>query len=294
MPHSSRSSRRDKGHSSDISFSHSKSLKFPRESSSPSSWARFCNDATVLTLGGYSIAVAIGEDISSSVSSAHSLAETLFTPAEADMYRTWKDGKSPPRADWRKLSTALSATTSAQRARWNDLTDALRVLYDDSKISKENCKAWTEKYTDVMPLLLATKKVEKSRHDARPAKAIGSSKSKYDVHEIIGCRKVISEIGKQRVRSNTTIKQLNKDADEREKDLNKRLARVNHDEPRDRDDAASKFLAREQYYSKLTKVRVERVQMNGEVARQNAEIDSSESALKDRIALLEDKLRRQK
>lgn len=292
MPQSSRSSRHaGKGPSSDISYSHSKVLKFPRDSAPPSSWAKLCRDSTMAVLGGYSVAVAIGEDISSSVSSAHSLAETLFTPKESDMYGEWKRGTSPPRADWRRLHTSLSEKTSAQRAKYNALTDALRVMYDEPSLSRENCKAWVEKYVDFMPLLIACKKVEAIRDDAKPAKG-ASSKAKYDVHEIVACRKVISEIGKQRQRSNTTLKQMNKDGTEREQELMKRLARVNHDEPRDKVTASDKFSARENYYSKLAKVRIEKVEYNLEVTRQNLEIASAELALKERIAILEERLRR--
>lgn len=107
------------------------------------------------------------------------------------------------------------------------------------------------------------------------------------MHEIIACRSLISEIGKQRVRSNIALKKLNKDADEREADLVRRLARINLDEPKDMDSAASKFTAREQYFSKLTKTCVERLQMTADVHRQNIEIDSAETVLKERIALLE-------
>lgn len=292
MPQSSRSSRHVKGPSGDISYSHSKSLKIPKESSSPSSWARFCNEVSILSLGGYSVAIALGDDIGASVNSASSLAEKWFTKAEADMYADWKRGRSLPRADWHRLSTDLSAKTSAQRARWNDLTDALRFMYDDGKITRENTKAWTEKYSDMMPLLNACKKVSLAREDSRYAKSSSSSKTRYDVHEIIACRSLISEIGRQRARSNSKIKQVNKEADERERDLVKRLGRLNMDEPKNREAAASKFGAREQYYGKLTKTRVMRIELNAEVARQNLEIDSAEMALKERIAIIEERLRR--
>lgn len=294
MPQSSRSSRRVKGPSGDISFSHSKSLKIPREQASPATWARFCSEVAVMGLASYSVAVAIGEDLNGSVSSAHQLAELLFSPHEKEMYTAWRKGKAPPRVDWRRLTTPLSATTSAQRSRWNDLTNALRELYKDSSISKENCKAWIEKYNDYMPLLNACKKVESVRHDAKAAKNATSSKSRYDVHEIMACRYIINEIGKQRVRSNTLLKKLNKEADEREADLMKRLNKVNGDEPKDRESVASKFAAREQYFAKLTKTRVERVQMAAEVNRQNLEMNSAEMVMKERIALLEDRLMRYK
>lgn len=294
MPPSSRSSRRVKAPSGDVSYSHSKSLRIPREQSSPSTWARFCSDVTVLVLGGYSTAVAIGEDLNGSISSPHQLAEQLFSPLEREMYSAWKKGKAPPRADWRRLSTALTASTSAQRARWSELTDALRALYGESNITKENCKGWVEKHKDYMPLLNACKKVEMARQDAKPAKNSSSSKSKHDVHEIIACRALISEIGKQRIRSNTQLKKINKDADEREADLSKRLAKINLDEPKDKESAASKFTAREQYFSKLTKTRVERVQLTADVNRQNIEIASAEMVLKERIAILEERLKRHK
>lgn len=208
------------------------------------------------------------------------------------MYSAWKNGRSPPRVDWRRLYADISDKTSSQRARYNQLTDALRVLYEDRSISRENCKAWVEKYDELMPLLCACKKVQLIKDDARPMKGSSSSSGKYDVHEIVGCRKVISEIGKQKQRSNTQLKQINKDGTEREQELLKRLARINSVEPRDRESASNNFSARESYYGKLAKVRIEKVEYNLDVQRQNLEIDSAELALKERIAILEDRLRR--
>lgn len=291
MPQSSRASgHHSRGASSDIHYSHSKKLSIPRERSSARSWARFCNDSLLLLVSGYSVAVAIGENIDSSVSSATDLAATLFTPNEKDVYSAWRKGKSPPKADWRKLQESVSGLSPAQKSKWADLTRALRVLYGNDSISRENCKAWVEKYSDLMPLLNACRKVEMVRADAKAAKV--TSKVRRDVHEIVICRKIMAEIGKERVRANTDLKNFHKQATERELDLNKRLARVNADEPKDRDAVANKFAAREQFHDKLVKLRTERVTLAAEVARLNAEINSTELALKDRIAVLEERFKR--
>lgn len=292
MPHSMRSSasrpRKPSSPSADVSYSHSKRLSIPGESSSASTWARFSSEVGILLLGGYSIAQAVGVDLDASISSAGQLAEPMMTRVELEQYTKWRKGKPVPPVDWRRFSTPLNGNTSPQRARWNDLTDALRVLYDDDTVSRENCKAWVEKYTDMMPLLIACKKVELVRDDSKLGR--GSSKARRDVHEIVGCRLIIAEIGKQRVRSNTWLKQLNKDSASREVDLLERLERVNISEPRDREDVAGQFAAREQYYGKLTKVRVDRLEKAADIGRQNVEMLTAEKLIKGRMNVLMNRL----
>lgn len=285
----SRTSARRSKPDGDLSYSHSKRLSIPRESAKNSEWARFAADATALLFSGSSLATALGDDVDVAISSPEELVHGLLTVREKEMYSHWKKGSSPPRADWKRLRTALSGTTSAQRARWNDLTDALRVLYADSTITPENCKAWVEKYNDNMPLLIATKKVETARRDARYAKG---SKAARDVREIAACRRLISEVGKQRIRSNTMMKKLNREAGEREADLVKRLNKLdNGDEPRDKDSALKKLTTRESYWAKLTKTRTERVETGALVARQNADLISVEKALQNRLMALEERMR---
>lgn len=286
-----RSSKSTSSHSEEVNYSHSKKLSIPKETSSITSWTRTAYETCLLLSGGYSLAVALGEDVDASISSPVELAESLLTPREAEMLYQWRKGRSPPKVDWRRLSTSLHASTSIQRARWAELTDALRILYGgDSSISKENCKAWVEKYQDQMSLLIACKKVETARRDAKGAKA--GSRAKRDVREIVACRTIISHFGKQRVRSNTELKKLQKDSTDKEAELSKKLARLDGDNPRDKESTMSRYSAREAYWSKLTKVRMQRIEASGVVGRQNTEINIMEKALKARIAGLEDRLKR--
>lgn len=243
-----------------------------------------------MLLSGYSLAVAMGEDVDASASSPSQLAEPMLTDREREMYSAWRKGKSPPRVDWRRVVVSMSSATPAQRARWTDLTDALRTLYEDKNISKENCKAWVEKYPEAMPLLSACRKVETIRRDARGGKA--SSKARRELREVVACRSLMSSVGAQKVRSNTSLKKLHKEADERELELTKRLARLDMDAPRDKETAVKKFQAREAYWSKLTKIRLERLEKAADVNRQNSEIDAFQKSLQNRITVLEDRLRR--
>lgn len=293
MPQSSRASGyHSRGASSEIQYAHSKKLSIPRERSSSRSWARFCNDALTLLVSNYSVAIALGEDVDASVSSATDLASNLFTPNERDVFTAWRKGKAPPKVDWRRLQESCSGLTPAQKAKWAELTRALRVLYGSESLSRENCKAWVEKYPDMMPLLNACRKVETVRMDSKAAKV--TSKARKDVHEIVICRKIMAEIGKERVRANTDLKDMHKESTKRELDLIKRLARVNRDEPKDRDAVTASFAAREQYHDKLVKVRTERIAIAADVARLNSEINSAELALKERIAVLEERFKRLK
>lgn len=292
MPQSTRSSEvhRRASSSTEIRYGHSKKVSIPAERSSSRSWARFCNDVLVLLVSDYSIASAIGKDVDASVSSATELASALFTPTEKDMYSSWRRGKAPPRVDWRRTGESISGMTSAQRAKLSEMTDALRVLYDDTSISRENCKAWMEKYSSLMPLLNASRKVELVRTDTKAARV--TSKVRRDVHEVVACRMVMGQIGRERVQANTALKALHKEASEREIDLNKRLARLNASIPRDRDSVSGQFTAREQYHEKLLKVRTDRIVAAADVARLNAEIHFVELSLKERINQLESRFRR--
>lgn len=271
--------------SSDIHYGHSKRLSLPHEKSSPKTWTRFCNDALMLLVSHYSLASALGQNVDSSVSSASDLASSLFSSAERDQYTAWKKGKSPPKVDWRRFSTALSSSSSAHRAKWTDLTYALRALYSNDSISRENCKAWVEKYTTLMPLVNAVRKVELVRTDTKAARV--SSKIRKDVHEMVACRKIMAEIGRERVRANTALKSVHKEGTDRELELNRRLSRLSLEIPKDRDAVTHGFSSRENFYDKLVKVRLERIQIGTEVAVLNAEIKSLESALMNRIATLE-------
>lgn len=296
MPPSVRSSARSSKPSSkpatnpsvshDVTYSHGRKLSVPREGASPSTWTKFSSELTMFVLSRYSLAVGLGTKIDGTISSATDLADQLLTDRERQMFTAWKKGKAPPRVDWRKLGQSLKNPTRAQLNRWEELTDALRNLYQDGSISKENCKAWVEEFDELMPLLNACKKVEVVRHDARPAKS-GSSKLRRDVHEIIACRQMMGEIGKQRIRSSTKMKQIQKDASEREADLSGRIIRLNAELPKNRDAQLAMFEGRETYLAKLTKTRTDRVEMAADVTRQNQEVHVAEEFLKGRIEALE-------
>lgn len=264
----------------------------PREQSSPGKWAVFCRDLTVLLVSNHSVASALGKDVDAVISSALQLAEPWFTDREREMHAAWKKGRVPPRVDWKRLRDPSCDATPAQRARWAEMTDALRVVYDDAAITRENCKAWVEKHGEMMPLVNACKKIEAVRHDMKLGKATGSSKARRDVAELVTCRAVMADIGKQRVRSNTHMKTVNKHATDREAELTKRLEKINAEVPKDKEAALSKFGAREATHGKLTRSRVERVEMAAEVSRQNVEIDTVEHLLKERMEGLEERLRR--
>lgn len=274
----------------EVTYAHSKKVRLPKESSSVETWTSAAGEAYVLLSGGYSIAVALGDDVDASISSPLDLAENLLTPREASVLSDWRKGRAPPRADWRRLAQPLNASTPVQRARWAELTAALRIVYNEPNITKENCKAWVEKYPEQMTLLNACKKVEIARHDAKGAKA--GSKARRDVREIVACRTVISHFGKQKVRSNTELKKMHKELTVKEADLSKKLGRLDSELPRDKEMAVQLFTARESYNNKLAKIRMLRVDEAAKVARQNTEFNTLETLLKLRIAALETRLKR--
>lgn len=275
-----------------ISYSHSRRLAIPRSFRDASAWSAVFSDITKLLLNDYSLSKALGHDPDASLSSATRLSAPLLTDHEAKEYAAWeKDARNLPRADWRRLRTETNASTSAQKARWEELTNALRALYKEDGLRAENCKAWVEKYQDKMSLLVAARKIETTRSDMNAANKAGG-KAKKHVHELVACRKVMNEVGKYRHEMGAVMRATNKDANEKEEDVSKRLGRLERDAPRKKDGAADLFKERSRLYEKLGKARKDRLEVQMKHGRQQAEMNVLEGALRARMNALERAVRR--
>lgn len=192
--------------------------------------------------------------------------------------------------DWKRLRTSITGAPSHRR-RWQSFVPALSTIYS-TKVSPENCKAWAEKYPDMMPLLVAVRKVETVHRDARGVK--GNSKARKDFYEIVACRKLMSDIGTQRISSNKELKAKNRAAGEKEMELVKKIARMDKTSmPSDRDSAEKKFEARDIAWKKLTRIRTARVTDVATVRRQNVELGALEAAVKARITALQERLEKE-
>lgn len=277
-----------------IEFRHNKSFSIPSSSrSTPDDWANMASYATGLVVARYSIASAMGREPESDSASLSEAADRLLTSREASMFADWKSNASAalPRADWRRLHTSISGSPAARR-RWAAFVPALGLLYDArAPLAPENCKAWADKYPNAMPLLVAARKMERAKYYA---KCVGSSGSaRMDFLELIACRKLMSEIGAQRIKASAKMKQINKYADEKEHDLLRRLSKLNVSDappPSSRDSVAKASEARDATYSKLTKTRTSRISDAAMVKRHNVELTALESALRVRIGAIEERL----
>lgn len=246
--------------------------------------------ATGLLLDRYSVATALGTPPEQDNASSYDAALRLLTSHEATMYSAWT--KSPqsilPSPDWRRLSLQITGSPANMR-RWRNFIPALSALYSTSHLAAENCKAWAEKHPDLMPLLVAARKME---HAKRIAKYVGSSRgSRAYFLELLACKKVMCEIGAQRVKSSIRMKEINKFAAEKEQELSRRVAKLNAAElPSSRDSAAKMSEIRDATYAKLAKTRTNRIRDGSMVKKQNVELTALEVALRRRIDALEERL----
>ncbi|KAI0567041.1 Rabphilin-3A [Gracilaria domingensis] len=247
--------------------------------------------ATGLIAGRYSVATAMGKSPEKDSASLSEAADRLLTSREASMFLTWKkDPKSAlPSPDWRRLRTSITGSPASRR-RWEQFVPALQLLYGDrERLSAEHCKGWAEKYPDAMPLLVAARKMHRARHYARGAGS--SSSARLDYLELLACRKLMSEIGAQRIKASSRMKQINKYAADKEGELLRRISKLNvTDAPSSRESATKVSEARDSAYSKLTKTRTQRIADAAMVKKQNIELTSLETALRVRIAALEERL----
>lgn len=271
-----------------VSFSHSRSLDIPRSHNDDKQWSAFFSDAVQLVLRAYSLAKALGMDSEASLSSATRLTAPLLTEKEAKEYSEWEQSKRMPRADWKRLRTEVRANTNKQTEKWEELTFALRKLYDDDSIGMENAKAWVEKYDDKMPLLIAAKKVDQTRWDVQ--RAGKSSTLKKHVHEAIACRKLLSEIGMYRGNLGQDVKEVNVKITKKEQDLLKDLAKLEKERLRSKDMAADLFKERGKLYDKLTRLRMDRVANGIRHSQLMAESKMAEETVRSRMRAIDDKL----
>lgn len=300
----SRSSRL--GSIDDIDYSHSNKLVLPkviphhdddahREDTvarNAKKWSSFFHDSTYLIFGMFSVTRALGDDPDESLSDIDRLVAPIFTRSEKDLYRDWKHDHRralPSVTDWRAIRATVHSSTQAQATRWEELTEALRALYGTQSITPESCKGWMERNKKHMPLLIASKKVQQARLDAKGGER-GSSARRH-AHEMIACRLIVHDIGKFRIEMNAALRELNRDTGEREAELVHRLSKLERERPRHVDMAMEMFVDRESYWKKLTSVRMLRVERQSRASRQNAEMELLEKATKVRMEGLETRLR---
>ncbi|CAN8071517.1 unnamed protein product [Agarophyton chilense] len=276
-----------------IDYRHSKTFTLPTSTrASPDDWSSMAAYATGLIAGRYSIATAMGNSPEKDSVSLSEASDRLLTSRESSMFYGWrKDPKTNlPRADWRRLKSTISGSP-AQRRRWEQFVPAMQLLYDDQdvKVTAEHCKGWAEKYPNAMPLLVAARKMQRARYYGR---CVGSSTSaKLDFLELLACRKLMSEIGAQRIKASAKMKEINKYAAEKEHELIRRIAKLNaSDTPNSRDLATKTSEARDAAYSRLTKTRTQRIADASMVKKQNIELTALETALRVRIAAIEERL----
>lgn len=303
---SSRATRGPPQRVDDIIYSHNKKLSIPslvphdhpdarneeRLERNAAKWSTLFHDATYLLYSHYSVCAALGGDTDASVSDPERLVSAMLTPNESSLFKEWK--RDPKRAlpdvsDWRALRTPINASTNVQAARWEELTAALRMLYNKPNISPESCKGWVEKYKKIMPLLIAAKKIEQARYDARAGERGGSARR--HVHELIQCRRLVNEMGKYRIEMHAGLRDFNRATGGREGDLVKRLQRLEDERPRKPEAAREVFLDRESYWKKLTRTKMERLDRQARAQRQNAEMAALEKVIKARMDGLGERLR---
>lgn len=273
-----------------VNFRHAKSLRLPSSTrGTPEEWTAVASSATMLVAGGYSVAVALGEDPESDRSGPDEAAEKLLTTRERSMYAGWRKKNDVPRVNWKRMRERITGSPS-HRKRWEVFAASLSVLYRE-KVSPENAKAWGDKYPEQMPLLVAVRKIETARRDGRAIK--NSRGARRDFHEIMACRRVMAAVGLQRVKSNTEAKANNRTTGEKEVELVRRIAKLDKMRPVDQDMAKQRFEAKELAWKKLTKARTNRVVETAAVRRQNVELTSLETVLRGRIRVLERRLERE-
>eukprot|EP00177_Eucheuma_denticulatum_P007488 GFKZ01013634.1.p1 GENE.GFKZ01013634.1~~GFKZ01013634.1.p1 ORF type:complete len:302 (-),score=51.94 GFKZ01013634.1:816-1721(-) len=272
-----------------FNFSHSRSLDLPRlDDEEDEPWSTFFLNISQLVLRNYSLAQALGLDVNTSTSSATRLATPLLTPREAKEYAAWEETRSMPRVDWRRMKTHVNANTPIQKARWKDLTLALRVLYQDENIKLENTKAWVEKNDDMMPLLIAAKKVDLTRYDI--TRAGKSTSMRRLVFEALACRKLMSEIGIYRGELGRETKEVNLKINKKEHDLLKDLGRLQRERIRSKDACSEIFKERAKLFDKLGNIRVDRVSNGVRHAQMMAESKMAEEMVRSRARVVDDML----
>lgn len=227
-------------------------------------------------------------DTDASISSVTRLTAPLLTEREAKEYSDWEHSKRVPRVDWRRLKADVHANTNKQAEKWEELTFALRKLYDDEAIGMENAKAWVEKHDDKMPLLIAAKKVDQTRWDIQ--RAGKSSSLKKIVHESIACRKLLSEIGMFRGDLGRDVKEVNVKITKKEQELLKDLGKLEREKIRSKDMAADLFKERGKLYDKLTRLRMDRVANGIRHSQLMAESKMAEDFIRSRMKAIDDRL----
>lgn len=273
-----------------LNYKHTKSFRLPSLSrSTTDDWAAMAGYVTGLLADNYSLAVANGYDIDSATVGEPAV-EELLTPREKSIYSAYKKKPNLPSADWKKLRASIGGAPS-QRRRWQAFVVPLSILYKE-KVSPENAKAFMEKYKDLVPLLVAVRKVETCRKDGRAAKSGGTPRKQF--HELIACRRLMQEIGAQRIKSSSEQKQANKASDQRESELIKRLSKIDRaGAPSDRGEADKIHEARTTASKKLAKTRAARIADSTALKRQNVELTLLEAMLRARIVALEDRLEKE-